>query len=445
MNNLENIKEKINILIKEFESKQVNTPDEIMNRFKELFKNEYFEICENENKPYFESHSENFYINNGYGIGISKVWGPMDFAGGGVVSHKGVDVYIFSAIADEYITLLEWSERNTKLEDSEKLYDIDLSIDKLKKLRNDIVFKVLPDEIKNNDELIKERYRNLKISAEVNHENDINDNLISYYGGLDVTINSTEYYLYNSLLEHIDDEYFMRKAIPLFVADFPNYICEQIDICKHALYMIENQEQYYKLADLDELMYSLKADFNQLEIFKSEVSEKKKNTEMQLKEIVSECKKLSEKRYNIIDRLLGKRKNDRIKLNNIQIKIDTLKSTLEEINRDFKDSQLEYTELEKQENLYKQEQKEIYSKLERKFKDFTLNPDFEDGPYINGKYYLKVSLDRLINKENEYREKLNELQRVDEYATKEIKAKKEHNNSIKWAEKIEKGGNEIEI
>jgi hypothetical protein len=429
MNNLGNIKEKVSILIKEFESKQLNTPDEIMNRFKELFKDEYFEINKNEKKPYFESHSENMYIKNGYGIGISKVWGPMDFAGGGAVSHKGVDVYIFSAISDEYVTLLEWSERNTKLEDSEKLYDIDLSINKLKKIRNDIVFKVLPDEIKNNEELIKERYRNLKISAEVNHENDINDDLISYYGGLDVTINSTEYYLYNSLLEHIDDEYFMRKAVPLFVTDFPNYICEQIDICKHALYMIENQEQYYKLADLDELIFSLKADFNQLELFKNEVSEKNKNTEIQLKESVSECKKLSRKKYNIIDRIVGKRKNDRIKLNNIQIKIDILKSTLEEINRDFKDSEFEYTELEKQENLYKQEQKELYSKLERKFKDFTLNPDFDDEPYINGEYYLKVSLNRLTNKENEYREKLNILQKVNSYVTKEIKVEKEHDIS----------------
>lgn len=415
MENLENIKKKINILIKEFENKQLNTPDEIMNRFRELFKNEYFEINNDKSKPYFESHSEELYIKNGYGIGISKVWGPMDFAGGDLVSHKGTDVYIFSEIADEDVTLLEWSERNTEPKGVEKLYNIDLSIDKLKEIRNDMVFKTLPNKIKNNDKLIKERYRKLKISAEVNHENDIDDDLISYYGGLDVTINSTEYYLYNSLLEHIDDEYFMSKAIPLFYKDFPNYIYEQMDNCKHALYIIENKEEYYKIIELSEKMYYLESDFTELERFKSEVLDNKNSTEIELKNCLDKYEEINKKQYNIIEILSGKRKNDRIKLDDIQREITTLKSNLEVFNKDSEDTELEYKRLKEQENLYKEKQKELYSKLERKFKDFTLNPDLDDEPYINGEYYLKESLDRLIGKENEYRKELNILQKVNSY------------------------------
>lgn len=264
MNNLEDIKKKINILIKDFKNKKINTPDEIMNRFKELFNNEYFEINETENRPYFKWKSESIYIKNGYGIGISKVWGPMDFSAK-AISHEGVDVYIFSEIANEYVTLFDESERNTNLEKVERLYDIDLSIKNLKEVRNDIVFKTLPDEIKNKDEIVNERYRNLKITAEDNFENDIKDELISYYGGLDVTIHSTEYYLYNSLLKHIEDENFMKKVIPLFVADFPDYINDEIDICEYALYMIYHKEDFYKWADLTETMYVLKLKINEIE------------------------------------------------------------------------------------------------------------------------------------------------------------------------------------
>lgn len=425
MEELDAVKQKIQQFLSEFENNDKITPDEAFERFRQIFENQYFEEKKYENSPYYKSYSKRLYLKNGYGIGIEKVWGPGDIAGSGLTSHYGVDVYIFSKLADKYITLFDESERNTQLDNSVNLYDFDLSLKNVLKIEDDFVFKCLPEYIKNRDEITLERYKKLKIDAEIEHENDVEDDLISYYGGLDVTIHSTEYYLYESLAKHIEDTYFMKKIMPLFLKDFPNYIDEQIDICEHALYMIENQDKYYKLAELDESIFSFSSDFNQLEMFKSGITKEREDSQIQLNNSLDEYKKISEKKYNIIDILAGTRKDDRVKLKNIQNKIDTLKSKLEEIDKDFKEAELEYKELEKQEYAYKQEKQELYSKLEREFKDFTLNPDLDDIPYINGRYYLKVSLDRLIDKEDEYREKLRELQQMKNFTAKNIEAAKE--------------------
>ena len=56
----------------------------------------------------------------------------------------------------------------------------------------------------------------------MDYDNDVNNDLISYYVGLDVTVHSTEYYLYNSLLENKYNENFMNVAMPLFNQDFPH-------------------------------------------------------------------------------------------------------------------------------------------------------------------------------------------------------------------------------
>lgn len=430
MNNLEDIKKKINILIKDFKNKKINTPDEIMNRFKELFNNEYFEINKTENRPYFKWKSESIYIKNGYGIGISKVWGPMDFSAK-AISHEGVDVYIFSEIANEYVTLFDESERNTNLEKVERLYDIDLSIKNLKKeIRNDIVFKTLPDEIKNKDEIVNERYRNLKIIAEDNFENDIKDELISYYGGLDVTIHSTEYYLYNSLLKHIEDENFMKKVIPLFVADFPDYINDEIDICEYALYMIYHKEDFYKWADLTETMYVLKLKINEIEKKLYNYLKKKRDLQVKVIDSLDEYTKLQTKKYNILELIIGKRKSNAMK---IEKKIGNLKSELETINIEIEKFN-DINNLKEEFEVVKNEKEKLSTELERPFKDFTLNLEFEDETYINGKYRLNVSLDKLVKKEGEYNKKLKELQRIKSYSVdKNIKLKKE--NEIEYSYK----------
>lgn len=432
MEELDTIKDKIQQFINEFESIDNISPDEAFEKFRQMFENEYFEENKYENSPYYKSYRKTLYLKNGCGIGIEKIWGPGDIAGGGLTSHHGRDVYIFSRLADKCITLFDESERNNKLEDSKELYDIDLSFKNILDIDDDFVFKCLPDNVKNDDNVISERYRKLKIDAEIHHDNDIEDDLISYYGGLDVTIQSTEYYLYESLAKHIEDTYFMGKAIPLFIKDFPNYIDEQIDICEHALYMIENKEKYYEWVELDEKVFSFSSDFNQLEIFKANKTKEKGEYQLELNESLEEYKKISEKKYNLIELLRGKRKDDKIKLNNIQTKIDTLKSKLTQIEKDLNEAEIEYKDFEKQEESYKKQKQELSLELERKFKDFTLNLDIDDMPYIKGEYYLEVSLDRLVEQEDEYREKLAELQQMKSFITKSIEESKEQEKNIEY-------------
>lgn len=81
MVDLKEIKEKMQKFFEEF--KNINTPDEAIEKFKEIFKDKYFETFTDVDEPYYECHTQRIYLQNGYGIGIEKSWGPFDFAGGG--------------------------------------------------------------------------------------------------------------------------------------------------------------------------------------------------------------------------------------------------------------------------------------------------------------------------------------------------------------------------
>lgn len=161
MADLKEIKEKM----KEFfdEIKNINTPDKVIEKFKEIFKDEYFETFTDVDEPYYECHTQKIYLQNGYGIGIEKLWGPFDFTGGGVVSHEGEDVYVFSKIANKYIPIFEFSEKEKIPNDIDSLYNIDLSTKNLLSIDDDLIFNFIPEnELENTDEMLVGRYRNLK-------------------------------------------------------------------------------------------------------------------------------------------------------------------------------------------------------------------------------------------------------------------------------------------
>lgn len=421
MDELNAIKSKLQLFLNE--AKTLNSSNETIEKFKEIFKDNYFEENISEESPYYKLYSQELYIKNGCGIGITKVSGPGDFMTLDNPSHRGTDVYIFSELADKSIRLFEESKKMDIETDIDDFFKMDFSTKKLLDIRDDIIFKSIPDKIKNKDEIIKGRYEKLKSSSEIKHKNDIEDDLISYYGGLDVTINSTEYYLYESLTKHIEDTYFMKKVMPLFLKDFPNYIDNQIDICEHELYMIENKEKYYEWVKLDEDIFSYNSSSNDIWEFKEDKNKEKEEIQLKLNEILDKCKTIKEKKYNIFDLIKGKRKDDRIKINNINAQIDNLKKDLIKIEKRLNEADIKYKELEKEEENCKKQKQELSLTLERKFEDFTLNPDFDDWPYIGSKYYLEVSLDRLIDNENEYRERLLQLRQVKSFLPKDLKEK----------------------
>lgn len=415
MADLKEIREKMQEFFDEI--KNVNTPDEVIEEFKEIFKGEYFETFTDVDEPYYECHTQKIYLQNGYGIGIEKSWGPFDFTGGGVISHEGEDVGVFSKIANKYILIFECSEKKEISNDMDSLYNIDLSIENLLSVDDDLIFNFIPEnELDNTDEMLVGRYRNLKRKAELDHNNDVSNDLISYYGGLDVTIHSIEYYLYNSLLENKYNEEFMNRVMPLFNQDFPFYFNNKIEECNQALYIIENKDKYYKLIGVKESVFkSVEIEPYYVDDIKTKENEQ---TELQTKldDALNKLNDVKNKKYNIIDFFKGTKKKDLMKANNIQQNVFLLETKLNIKKMEVETARSNYDQFQNEIKKDDEQVAKLEEELKYPFKDFTLIPDFENGPYVKGEYYLKVSLDRLINKEQFYIQKLQELEFMKSYA-----------------------------
>ena len=424
MAKVKKIKEKMEEFLNDF--KNINTPDEAIERFKQIFDGEYYEKFTDVDEPYYECHTQRLYIQNGYGIGIEKSWGSFDFAGGGVVSHEGEDLHIFSELADEYIMLFEFSKKEQISNNVDSLFNIDLSAKNILSVDDDLIFNFIPEnELENTDEMLIGRYDNLKTKAELDYENDINNDLISYYGGLDVTVHSTEYYLYNSLLENKYNENFMNVAMPLFNQDFPSYFNDEIEECKQALYIIENKEKYYKLIDFKEKEFqNVGTELHYIDVIKL-AENKQAELQIKLDDTLNKLNILKNKKYSIIDFFKGTKKKNLIKINDIQRNITSLKSQLDANEKELEIEKTEYKQLQDKMETDEKQKNNLKEGLKYEFKDFTLDPDFEDEPYIRGEYHLKVSLDRLINKKDFYAQKLQELEFMKDYTnSKNLKMEK---------------------
>ncbi len=413
MKELKEIKVKMQEFLNEFKS--IDNPDDAILKFKNIFKDKYFEENISENSPYYKSQSQKLYLKNGYGLGLMRVSGPGDFLTLDNPSHHGIDLYIFSAVADEYITLFYESEKMEIDKNINDLYNLDFSTKKLLEIKDDLIFKCFPNDIRNNTEIINGRYANLKFNAEAQHEQDIQDDLISYYGGLDVTINSTEYYLYNSLLKYSNDKIFMQNAIPLFIKDFPEYFNNEINYYEHAIYIINHIDSYLKIADVCNSIEELKTGIEEMQYIISDYTKNKTDLQLKLDNVLEEYKKIEIKNYNVLELIIGKRKSDAIKKVDISSQIDCIKTELNTIQKSLDELDASCKSCENGIQNFTNEKNLLLSELERPFKDFTLNPDFETELYIDGSYYMNVSLNRLKNKKDYFTHKLQELQMMKSY------------------------------
>ena len=415
MADLTNIKEKMNLFLDEF--KNLDTPDEAIEKFKQIFDGEYYETFTDVDEPYYECHTQKLYLDNGYGIGIEKSWGPFDFTGGGVVSHEGEDLYIFSKLGNEGIILFEFSEKKKIPTNTDSLYDIDLSTKNILSIDDDLIFNFIPEnDLQFTDEMFIARYENLKRKAELNHDNDVENDLISYYGGLDVTINSTEYYLYNALLKSKYNEDFMNKAIPLFIQDFPSYFKDEIEECNQALYIIENKDKYYKLAEYEEVdFHAVESEYNYKNSI-DKLEKQKEKLQIKLDDALSEINDIKNKRYNLIDFFKGIKKKDLEEINRIQHQKNAIETQLYLKVKELEEYKSNFEQFKKVIDENDKKINELKEQLKYPLKDFSLISEFEDAPYIKGEYHVKVILDRLINKKKYYTNKLQEIEFMKSYA-----------------------------
>lgn len=218
-------------------------------------------------------------------------------------------------------------------------------------------------------------------------------------------IHSIDDLLYEKILEYKDDKYFFDRALAHFLKDFKKYFKLHIKECIHALYIIEHEKDFYQLIDLKENYdYSER---NNIDINK--LSNERKNKQNQLDELLLEYDNLKNKKYKIVDILIGKRKADQAKINklyNITTNngiINKLYSEIKQIN----DETMKYYNEADQFAKIKVKIDRLKAKLTMPFKIFSGDSEYEDI-YIDGEYYAKVALKRLVEKKEEYKNKLNE-------------------------------------
>ncbi len=189
------IPEEIKSKIKEFliyvKETQNISPSNVIDKFKEMFEGQYISEYEHINEAYYEVKTQRYYIKNGCGVTLEAKSGDFDRYGSSV-SHVGTDVYLFSALSKnidfkEGISLFYSDEK----EFNDDFEDIDLFLDEeidekiiveiAQKTYNDGIFNIIPEKIKNNDEVAFLRYIQLQNIAEYTHREAVDYERISPY------------------------------------------------------------------------------------------------------------------------------------------------------------------------------------------------------------------------------------------------------------------------
>ena len=437
MEEIKSIKEKLQEFLLYVESKDEITVAEVNNKFEEIFNNEYIKEVESVNQAYFQSKTVSYYLKNGNGIVYKESSGDWDRYGD-KVSHTGKDIVIASKLArdgDYRQGICLFSEsKNQKVKvskDIDKFFDIDLSKKSLLKNKDNNIYKTLSINVKDSEDIVKFRYEQLKIDAEIEHEDEVQYDLISPYGGLDVEIHSVEELLYESILKFEDDEYFKNRALAMFNNDFNEYLKNQIKECEYAKYIIEHKEDYRKILEIEAEI--LQQQIPEIDI--EEILDNRKVIENKLECLKKEYGMLAEKKYGLFDILLGNKKiNDKRMLELYDPQYSSgLINEYEEKLVDNKLEEKEYEEYKEYSDKLENMKKELEKKVDRPFKNFTLNEDYYNV-FNNGKYMYIESLEKLEELEDFYTNRLKELNTnlniAEDYANKIEITKEEINEEI---------------
>ena len=189
----------------------------------------------------------------------------------------------------------------------------------------------------------------------------------------------------------------------MFNQEYPEYLKDKIERQEYALYIIENKEQYKKILETEsQLMFHY--DITP----KKDLEDIKKEREVlyeKLNNLRSELGLLKNRKYNFLEILSGKKKKDLERISEIidpENNEGLIYECKEEIEMNEQDEKI-YTENIKYEQELIKEKQSLEEKVNKPFKNFTIDEDcmekFENGEYC----YLK-SL-RLLVDEKEEREK----------------------------------------
>jgi len=189
------IPEEIKSKVKEFliyvKETQDISPINAIDKFKEMFEGQYVSEYENINEAYYEVKTQRYYIKDGCGLTLEANSGDFDRYGSSV-SHVGTDIFLLSKLSKnreygEGISLFYEDEKDmdNELEYVDTLLNEEIEeksiVEIAQKTYNDGIFNIIPEKIKNNDEIAFLRYLQLKNIAEYTHREAVDYESISPY------------------------------------------------------------------------------------------------------------------------------------------------------------------------------------------------------------------------------------------------------------------------
>ena len=411
---------------------------EVINYFGKIFSDELI---------YVETAFRNdyrLYIKGSCGISLITVINSPEDRIVSLSSHFAKDEYIRNGVTifDGRVVV-----ENIKNFNLNKFFDIDFSLENIEQNFSSDVLKTFPKEILQDEKYIFD----LMINEAIQEHRKLKE-----YGNDE--LKSVEHILFNNINKLKDDKPFFDKEMYFFNNTYPEFLDKQIEDYKRALYIIENKNAYRdmlinetNIMDYESNIYNCISDITNLfnkrgiiyqkndyeikdEIFANgksqiienilkDIKQKIDNLQNDLKELNDEVKQLLEKKYSFTDIASGQKRKDMLyleqlgwienntlegegKIANVSLKIMDYKDAYEEISEKYDLLKSDFQIMLKMKN------KEF--NLKYPFKNYTVLPKLYKGntDYINDEFTALTSLDKLVNRKDEYIVKFNELKEI---------------------------------
>ena len=205
---MKNLKEKITEFFDFIDNQENQDVVKVEEKFKKIFENEYILRRDSINEAYYQIDIKHYYIKDSNGISLSIVAGDGDRYGERK-SHIGMDMYIKSQLSKSddvskgiYIFYENEYSKEKIANRINDFFDIDLSFENLIKNDDNNVYDTITVNIKNDPEIVNNRYKQLEYEAEQQNSEERDYSYISPYGGEDVEIHPISEILYKKINEH---------------------------------------------------------------------------------------------------------------------------------------------------------------------------------------------------------------------------------------------------
>ncbi len=423
-------------------------------------------------QAYFESHSKTYFIKGGNGLKVEILSGDGDKFGN-MITHSGISIFISSDILKtgidydyalfsqnhyenesvEILSLVNESVKETlgfqKVLEYFQRYDAD-----------PMIFNVLSDDLRNNNEIILQVLNVIDNQAEFEHHDQSEYERISPYGGLDINVKSSSE-IYLDMIDKFDipgNEDFMEKAKIYFMNNLNNckFVDEELKRFDKIIYYAEHADDYRHnesisqemrwlnygtdmLPDKDQLL----ADLEAIKIDLGVNYDLRIMNEERRHELNSNLDELKGKKYNFLG-YFTQRPHDNKEIINIIKNIDALQNSDYSLLNEFEDMleqkdlvEMNIKSIEEQEQKLKElEDSQINLKYPYKYLFNDIFAEIADAPehFENSLEKQIAAKDSIIAKRNEYIDLLNYANRTPELYNikKEMFISEDNNQDIKY-------------